>query len=979
MQTLPKPKTHDSEAGSVSDILAKANPAEMPAMRASLSFLTSAGAELATALARRNQQYDELLSIVSVLPPEWVEAAKTGSPLPEFGPLRAELALAKDESIDLRGQIAERDQQLKGLHDQISQLQTELLVLPETRARQVEELQAESDTIALARAKAEDDLKASEAELNDIEARLASLRDEIMAALPEQEPAAAASAEEPSADPRQRRAMRLGALAAAATALIDHDRQNAEQVEAANAQIASMREEFEVVSAHRMGLEADLQEKLQTLEDQQTQLEHLQSQAETLNAQIEQLTEQTTQLQAELDGELAAKAQVEEQLQASLGELAELNQQIDSVGQQLRAVLPEDVMAELTPAEPELQVEDLVAEGGDGVPDGDVPTRSAAPQMLGLGAVAAGVAAAVDLSNQKTGEADLASQQLAAALATNADLEQQLGERDSLLSALQGQIDDAVIRLQEIVPVEDLPQAETPEAAAEPAEGEPTEDEAAEGEAVEAEAEGDGRAAGAVGLTALVTGVAAVVGRNKSSLAELETKIDELSQAKASLEASLEGKDGELTGYNDYALNLQGQVNELSSQVTSLEAALAVKEQAEAETQAQIDALNGQIETLETQIADLQAQLDASNAAQAELEQALQATQEQLAAAQAELAQINEESQRVLGEGAARLGVVGAGAAAVAAIRNKEEELDAANQQMAALQAQLDENNAAKVALDEQVSQNNADVEALNAQIAALQADRDGIALEKDELAATLQSREDELTDLQGQLEALQAQVAAVAEERSALETHVAQIEEALGGIESQRSAGLNLAAAAELSEALANLPAIKTQAASAAIVAGVKPVLSPRIQALNDVAGIGSAYQQRLYGAGVGTYWELSSLTDAGLETVLQIPELQRARIDFEETRADAYQWAQKTDTIGLLWDGDHVDDFEALPGVGKTFEKRLYEAGITTYEQLLDCEVERLAEIIKPPPMREVNYEDWKERARQMLAERQAAQAAE
>ena len=204
-------------------------------------------------------------------------------------------------------------------------------------------------------------------------------------------------------------------------------------------------------------------------------------------------------------------------------------------------------------------------------------------------------------------------------------------------------------------------------------------------------------------------------------------------------------------------------------------------------------------------------------------------------------------------------------------------------------------------------------------------------------------------------------------------------MEEDSDEINALRSAALSFEAASTLSDALSRLPAFKTSAASAAIVAGVQPVLSTRIQALNDVAGIGSAYQQRLYGAGIGTYWELSSLPDADLETILQIPELQRARIDFEETRADAYQWAQKTGTIGLLWDGDHVDDFELLPGIGKTFEKRLYEAGITTYEQLIECDVERLVEIVKAPPMREVNYDDWKERAQQFVAERQAGQPAE
>ena len=1038
MQTLPQPADSLGEARPVSEILSRADPADMPAMRAGLSFLTSAGAELAAALERSNQENQRLMAIVSALPPEWVQAATTGEQFPDFGSLRAELELLKEERIDLRGQLVERDQLIQSLNEQVAQLaaeEEETKPSPETEAlaAQLEALQAELDSMALARSQAEEGLRASQSELADVEQQLAGLSVDFMAGLPEdvQAQMPAAPADDQALDSRQRRAMRLGALAAAASALVERSQQSDALAEEANARAAVVQGDLDAASAARMALEADLGEKEQSLEDLHSQVESLQAEFEGLSAQIEQIKEQTAVLQGELDAALAAKAAVEEQLVAREGELAELYQQIDSVGQQLRGVLPEDVLAQIAPAAEEapseaMEDEAVPEEAGEDV---EVATRNVAPKLLGLGALAAGVAAAVDLSQQKSTEAaeasgllasveeqkaglesalgdkeqaiaDLNAQfealnaraadwqaQLVAALAVTADLEQQAGEREGLLGDLQSQIQDAVSRLQEIVPTEDLPQPEMLEAA----EGETVEGEAAEGEIIEGES-----TAGAVGLPALVTGVAALVTRNTNSLADLQAQLDGLSQEKVALEAALEEKTGQLAGYNDYSLNLQGQVNELASQVTSAEAALVLKEQAEAETQAQIEALSAQIETLETQIADLQGQLDASNAAKAELEQALQATQEQLTAAQADLAQIDEESQRVLGDRAAKLGVMGAGAAAVAAIRNKEEELDAANQQMAelqqrvdelsagaaemaALQAQLDELNTAKDALDAQVAQNNADIEALNAQTTALQAERDGIALEKDELTASLQSREAELTDLQGQLEALQAQVAGVTEERSALQAQVAQIEEALGGIEAQRSAGLNLAAAAELSDALASLPAIKTQAASAAIVAGVQPVLSPRIQALTDVAGIGSAYQQRLYTAGIGTYWELSSLPDADLETVLKIPELQRARIDFEETRADAYRWAQETGTIGLLWDGDHVDDFEALPGIGKTFEKRLYEAGITTYEQLIECDVERLVEIVKAPPMREIDYEAWKERAQQFLAERQAGQPAE
>lgn len=1002
MQTLPQPGSSDSEARAVSEILAKANPADLPAMRASLSFLTSAGAELATVLARRNQEYDELTAIIATLPPEWIEAARTGGSLPDFGSLRAELELAKNERIDLNGQLVERDRQISALQEQILAGQAAApeetpsdAAAAEAAAQieaQLDALRGELDKAALARAQAEESLRASDAEFTDMENRLVDLRDELAAALPEeiQTTLPTVSADEPAQDVHQRRGMRLAALAAAVSALIERRRQDEDALLAANARVASVQEEFEIASADRMALEADLQEKVQTLEDQQMQVERLQSHQESLALQIEQLTEQATQLQAEVDNTLAAKAQVEEQLQLREGELAELNQQIDSVAQQLTAVLPEEVVAQLAPAEaPEAAVE------GEAPAEEEAATRSAAPRMLGLSALAAGVAAAVDMSQEKVGQAEQANEQLAAAvgersglesalsdkdlaiadlqsqiealnaqaadvqaqldaaLAAKGDLELQLSQSAGMVSDLEGQIQDAASRLQAIVPVEDLPQPEV--VAGEVAEAvEAVAVEGVEGETAVVDAEGEaGGAAQAVGLAALVSGVAALVERNAGSRIELDgqiqalqAQIEGLGQEKSGLEALLEQKEQDLAGYNDYSLNLQGQVNELSAQATGAESALALKEQELAEAQAQIEGLTAQIDGLNAQVADLEGQLGAAVNAQAELEAALQAGQAQLESAQAELAQIDEESQRTLGEKAVRLGAVGAGATAIAAIKDKEEELAAVNEQVQTLQAQVDE----------------------------LSSERAALAQSQEGLQADLQSREAEVADLQAQLAALQEQAAKAVEEQAALQEQLSEVAEDRNEVEALRSAALSFSNAAALSDALAHLPAIKKHAVTAAIVAGVQPVLSPRIQALTDVKGVGSAYQQRLYRAGIGTYWELASVPDADLESTLEIPELQRARIDFDETRADAYEWASLTDTVGLLWDGDHVDDFEALPGIGKTFEKRLYEAGITTYEQLAECGVERLAEIVKAPPMREVNYDEWLTAVREILAERAA-----
>ena len=125
METLLQPESVGAEARSVSEILAKSNPAGIPAMRTSLSFLTSAGAELATALEKREQELEELRAIITALPPEWVEAAKAGTSLPDVGALRAELQLAKDERDDLQAMLVERNVEAQALQDQITQLEAQ--------------------------------------------------------------------------------------------------------------------------------------------------------------------------------------------------------------------------------------------------------------------------------------------------------------------------------------------------------------------------------------------------------------------------------------------------------------------------------------------------------------------------------------------------------------------------------------------------------------------------------------------------------------------------------------------------------------------------------------------------------------------------------------------------------------------------------------------------------------------------------------
>jgi predicted flap endonuclease-1-like 5' DNA nuclease len=135
-------------------------------------------------------------------------------------------------------------------------------------------------------------------------------------------------------------------------------------------------------------------------------------------------------------------------------------------------------------------------------------------------------------------------------------------------------------------------------------------------------------------------------------------------------------------------------------------------------------------------------------------------------------------------------------------------------------------------------------------------------------------------------------------------------------------------------------------------------------------VPGIGAVFEQKLYSRGVGTYWALSELSNERLADILEAKSFQD--VNYDAIRAGAREWAEKTDSIGRLWDGTEPDDFEILEGIGDVYESRLYEAGICTYETLASTSEERLAEICHAPSFRRPNYAAWIETARAKVAQR-------
>jgi predicted flap endonuclease-1-like 5' DNA nuclease len=146
--------------------------------------------------------------------------------------------------------------------------------------------------------------------------------------------------------------------------------------------------------------------------------------------------------------------------------------------------------------------------------------------------------------------------------------------------------------------------------------------------------------------------------------------------------------------------------------------------------------------------------------------------------------------------------------------------------------------------------------------------------------------------------------------------------------------------------------------------------------QHLSDVKGIGAVYETRLYEAGVGSYWELSQLSDADFKQILQLTNQQAKRMNFRAIRAEALRLARQTKSLGRRWNGQKPDDFEPLEGIGKVYEKRLYDAGICTYEALANATVELLEEVCQAPK-RKPDYAAWIRQAQALAAKKAQRQA--
>ena len=144
-------------------------------------------------------------------------------------------------------------------------------------------------------------------------------------------------------------------------------------------------------------------------------------------------------------------------------------------------------------------------------------------------------------------------------------------------------------------------------------------------------------------------------------------------------------------------------------------------------------------------------------------------------------------------------------------------------------------------------------------------------------------------------------------------------------------------------------LPPAKLAYANRAVQARIVPEVVAQPQDISAGAGVGTIYEQRLYNAGIGTYWELATLDDDALRRILKLDKARALVADLDAMRASARSLAAETETTGYVWNGEPVDDFEPIKGIGKVYEQRLYSAGIRTYAALANTAPERILEIVQ------------------------------
>jgi chromosome segregation ATPase len=512
-----------------------------------------------------------------------------------------------------------------------------------------------------------------------------------------------------------------------------------------------------------------------------------------------------------------------------------------------------------------------------------------------------------------------------------------------------------------------------------------------------------------VKLAAKVALVGAVLKRRKDAvesanarIGELEDEIGALTSQKTELEGQIEQNEQTLAELNEQLTALQGQLADANTQLADANTQLADANGQHEAAQAEIARLTAEMETLQHQMDTVQAELTATDEERQRLQGQLDELNTDLSGLAAawdagddatvttlaeKLAGMVAEAQAVEAPaGEAPEGTTGgqangeatrsmavplaasAGAVAVATtIRKKQLAMQDASAQLASAQEQQEALTTAKADLETQYQAQTTALEEAKAQLEALQQQLEAAAAAHTEELQTIDQKTAELQAQYNEAEAqrlqLQAQLDELTADQEAAKALLAERDAAAQEAQTRLEA-VTLPVATEKT-----VSDFKAAARAAAEARGVPVRSTMDVQDLSQLKHIGVTFEQRLYRAGAGTFWEVAQLTNDDFELVLKLTEMQQLAMDMNEVRSDAVRLAEETETVGLLSEGETPDDFEPIQGIGKIFEQRLYSAGIRTYRQLADTSEEQLAEICRARKPLVPDYGSWIRQARIFL----------
>jgi predicted flap endonuclease-1-like 5' DNA nuclease/DNA repair exonuclease SbcCD ATPase subunit len=444
----------------------------------------------------------------------------------------------------------------------------------------------------------------------------------------------------------------------------------------------------------------------------------------------------------------------------------------------------------------------------------------------------------------------------------------------------------------------------------------------------------------------------------KGKLALFKSSVYGLKQAKDGAEARLQESEARLAGLSDQLAKLQTDLDAAAQAKAELEAKLHEKDAELVKLNDQLAAVQGELDATNRSKADLVAQIDSLSTAKADLEARLRDIENRMR----QLEEEQQEGRRLPpGTMAVAAGAVTLGVAASGAEREAQADLTT---QLEAKDAMIAELNARLEATKNFLEAREVEFGELQAKLEALTATNNELAARLAEAPAPETGDVGELAELRAQLAELQDRLNAAIAERDALKA----------ASEARATATVAETIPDErLTLVREHVKQTKEVAMRAAIEAGGEVRTSECPQDLAMTKGIGSVFEQRLYAAGIGTFWELANLTDDDFKRILELDDRQLLRVDFEAIRTDARRLAVETDSVGRVWQGAEPDDFEPLEGIGSVYERRLYEAGICTYEALANTPIERLMEICPPTKLRKPNYADWIAQARILAQKKQ------